>query len=210
MTSYGEKLKKAVIDKAERKILEVRNEVAKRLILIAIDRSPVWSGTYVNAHTFEIDGVPLTRPFIYPEADYYPDPDARPPYVEQMRRQLLAIQRAESVLIPSVYEAPIGSKISMFIDTSIVPWAEDYVEEEYSIYTRVSSLVEIALGIISGEIDIKNFSDDDYMINNPVLNYSDRFSSSLNKLSKIDVSGNDIEERIEGYSSMIREQFKKD
>ena len=98
MTGYGEKIKKAVIDQAEKKILAVRNEVAKRLILIAIDRSPVWSGTYVNAHTFEINGVPLTRPFIYPESDYYPDPDARPPYAEQARRQLIAMQRAESIL----------------------------------------------------------------------------------------------------------------
>lgn len=209
MTSYGEKLKKAVIDKAERKILEVRNEVAKRLILIAIDRSPVWSGTYVNAHTFEIDGVPLTRPFIYPESDYYPDPDARPPYAEQARRQLIAMQRAESILIPSICEAALGSKISMSIDTSLVPWAEDYVEEEYSIYTRVSSLIQVALGIISGEIDIKNFSDYDYMANDHGLNYSDRFGRTVNQLSRIDMSGNDIEERIEGYSSMIREQFKK-
>lgn len=210
MTSYGEKLKKAVIDKAERKILEVRNEVAKRLIRIAIDRSPVWSGTYVNAHTFEIDGVPLTRPFIYPESDYYPDPEAQPHYFEQARRQMVAVQRAESILIPYVCEAPIGSIISMSIDTSLVKWAEDYVEEEYSIYTRVSSLIQVALGIISGEIDIKNFSDDDYMANDPGLSYSDRFGRAVNQLSKIDISGNDIEERMEGYSSIIREQFKKD
>lgn len=144
--SYFSNLRSQVKRVGEKKIIERRAAIASNILRKIIMSSPVYTGTYANAHTVYINGNALRSPVVYlfsPEAD----PNYRLQLELFMKKK--ALLGIESFEVPHLRNARIEDKISIGFDESIVYWGGNYyVESKYAIYEEAKRMYG---SILSGE-----------------------------------------------------------
>lgn len=128
VASFRSKIKSSIRKKIENDIVFERANCAIRTAYALIELSPVVTGTYVNAHTIEINGIRVREPDIsdIPIINIIP--------------MVIIKDFAHKSFVGYEYEilltTPISSSVSIIMPYDIVYWGLDYVEPTYFVYKK--------------------------------------------------------------------------
>lgn len=192
--SYFSNLRSQVKKVGEKKIVEKRAALASNILRKIIMSSPVYTGTYANAHTVYINGNALRRPVVY-----FFTPEADPNY--RLQSELFMKKKAllgvESFEVPHLRNARIEDKISIGFDEAVVYWGGDYyVESKYAIYEEAKRMYS---AILSGEFISKRTT----------TTYSFRSVSGKDGIELITQTGSKTQENEYDNTAYFKAQYKE-
>lgn len=164
---YFSKIISRVRNVSEEKIKNRRNEIAISILRRLILESPVYTGTYANAHTLYIDNIPLRFPVVYLRPIISSD-DIASDKIHELAMRKLALLNIETLEKSTLNALSLKNRISIGFDENVVYWGDDYyVESKYHVYEQVRRMYRsITTGvftygsnIVSHEFSV-NFKED--------------------------------------------------
>lgn len=134
--SFGAKLKARIREKAEDDICKKRAEAVLKIGELLIMRSPIYTSTYIHAHTIEINGVSIREPVIY----WFP-----------ISKQEMSFMYTEEALVDfknREYEAALNTPVTKSISIimpDVVYWGIEHVEPNYHVYDNAARAIDIMI-----------------------------------------------------------------
>lgn len=130
--AFRSRVRSSFRKKIEEDIIFERAEIAIRTAYMLIDLSPVLTGTYINAHTIEINGIRVREP----DVKIVPIVDTIPiPLIKEFASRNFMSNEYEILL-----RSPVTSSITIVMPDDVVYWGIDYVEPKYMVYHKAAAV----------------------------------------------------------------------